>query len=161
MSATDFPSRLGISDDFLAKAGVTVLLNPDRLHIPYHDIAGVPTGHFRDRFKTPVAGDDGKPKRYSQPFERACILHPTVPSAKGEELSVTEGEFKALALSEAGYNAVALPGLYCYCDQESCLVCARPLNGSHHPTIFLWVMPTPFSIWTFTALPNFRGQIGV
>ena len=43
MSATDFPSRPGISDDFLAKAHVTVLANPDRLHIPYHNIDDKPT----------------------------------------------------------------------------------------------------------------------
>jgi hypothetical protein len=117
MSA-DFPHRPGISDGFLAKAGVTVLLNPERLHIPYHDIDGTPTGHFRDRFKIPGTGADGKTQRYSQPFESGMHAYiPPIPLVTGEDLFITEGEFKALALSEAGFNAVSLPGLYCYCDQ--------------------------------------------
>jgi hypothetical protein len=96
MSATDFPHRPGISDDFLTKAGLTVLPDPERLHIPYHDIDGVPTGHFRDRFKNAVVGDDGKPQRYSQPFESGMHAYiPPFPLAKGEDLYITEGEFKA------------------------------------------------------------------
>ncbi len=119
MSATDFPHRPGISDEFLAKAGVTVLPDPERLHIPYHDIDGTPTGHYRDRFKAPVTGSDGKPQRYSQPFESGMHAYlPQIPLVKGEDLFVTEGEFKALALCESGYNAVGLPGLFCYCDGE-------------------------------------------
>jgi Domain of unknown function (DUF3854) len=117
MSTADFPHRPGISDDFLVKASVTVLPDPERLHIPYHDIDGTPTGHFRDRFKIAVAGDDGKPQRYSQPFQSGMHAYlPPFPFVKGEDLFVTEGEFKALALTEAGYNAVGLPGLFCYCD---------------------------------------------
>jgi DNA polymerase-1 len=137
MSTADFPSRPGISDDFLAKAGVTVLADPARLHIPYHDIPGKPTGHFRDRFKSPVTGADGKPQRYSQPFESGMHAYlPPFPFAKGEELYVTEGEFKALALSEAGYNAVALPGLYCYCDQEILPGLLDAVESIAPPTIF-------------------------
>jgi DNA polymerase-1 len=118
MSVPDWPSRPGISDEFLAKAGVTVLADPARLHIPYHDIAGNFTDHFRDRFKSPVTGTDGKEQRYSQPFQSGMYAYlPPFPFAKGEDLYLTEGEFKGLALCEAGYNAVALPGLYCYCDQ--------------------------------------------
>jgi DNA polymerase-1 len=117
MSTADFPHRPGVSDDFLTKAGVTVLPNPERLHIPYHDIAGKPTGHFRDRFKSPVTGTDGKEQRYSQPFESGMHAYlPPFRFTKGEDLYVTEGEFKALSLCESGYNAVGLPGLFCYCD---------------------------------------------
>ena len=132
-----FPHRPGISDDFLVKAGVTVLPDPKRLHIPYHDIDGTPTGHFRDRFKTAVAGDDGKPQRYSQPFQSGMHAYlPPFPFAKGEDLFVTEGEFKALALSEAGYNAVALPGLYCYSDHEILPDLAQAVALIEPPTIF-------------------------
>jgi Domain of unknown function (DUF3854) len=155
MSTVDFPHRPGITDDFLAKAGVTVLLNPERLHIPYHSIDGAPTGHYRDRFKIAVTGADGKPQRNSQPFESGMAAYiPPFHLVKGEDLFVTEGEFKALALTEAGFNAVALPGLYCYAEQEI-LPGLRDAIELDRQQFISAPTPTRYSIWTFTDQLHF------
>ena len=137
MSATDFPSRPGISDDFLAKAGVTVLPKPGP---PAHPV------HRHQRSRPDISGSiqnrcdlvtDGKPQRYSQPFESGMHAYlPPFPLVKGEDFFITEGEFKALALSEAGYNAVALPGLYCYCEQEILPGLAQAVELVAPPTIY-------------------------
>jgi hypothetical protein len=47
-----FLQRPGISQEFLIAAGVEYLETPEpQLHIPYHDVRGVLTGHWRSRLK--------------------------------------------------------------------------------------------------------------
>jgi hypothetical protein len=105
-------SRPGISQEFLQAAGVHLLQEPEaQLRIPYHDFKGVRTGHWRSRLLNVRATG----QKYDQPPGSGLqVYFCHLPLTPGPKFFVTEGEFKALALCEAGYMACGLGGLHCY-----------------------------------------------
>jgi hypothetical protein len=112
----DAPSiRPGISDEFLKAAGVEVISEgPYELRIPYRDWTGELTGHCRWRLRHSVAG-----QKYDQPPDSGSHVyfhHRALSESK--TLFGSEGEFKSLALAEAGCEAIGFPGLHCYTRQE-------------------------------------------
>jgi DNA polymerase I len=108
----DSTLREGISDEFLTAAGVRVLPadSPRKFEIPYRDWQGKLTGHFRWRLRHPLPD-----QKYGQDPDsgyHAYFNH--LPLRPDPELYLTEGEFKALSLAEAGFQVIGLPGLHCY-----------------------------------------------
>jgi hypothetical protein len=122
MTTTQF-ERPGVSDDFLVKAGC--------VHVGENDC--LKTFGFRAEGKAiPFRHANGLPMMVNdRPFARVRLYHATdsqkydqrkdsgnhiyVPptfaqSPKGSRLILVEGEFKALALAEAGYTALGLCG---------------------------------------------------
>ena len=111
MSGTPF-ARPGISDEFLAAAGVEYREHPEpHLWIPYHDLDGKLTGHWRSRLQLPRP--DGS--KYTQPAGTDAPIYFThQPLITGEILDGVEGEFKTLAGAEEGYQIIGFPGLHTY-----------------------------------------------
>jgi len=116
----------GLTEETIAKAGIkdaesddttAQLLAKSRIDagyfIPYHDIKGVATGHYRIRV---LSGSDDTPK-YLQP--KAAGNHVYVPRGlpKGWEkdptipVIITEGEKKALAASQFGLPTIGVGGV--------------------------------------------------
>jgi Protein of unknown function (DUF3631)/Domain of unknown function (DUF3854) len=110
-------NRPGISDAFLEAAGVT--FSDDlggHLRIPYHDRGGQRTGHYRVRLKEVQANG----QKYAQPVGSGIhVYFPHIPLTKCSRLWVTEGEFKALSMWEAGNPSIGLPGLHCYTRDQN------------------------------------------
>jgi hypothetical protein len=104
--------RPGISDEFLRAAGVEELQEPEpQLRIPYYDYRGVLTGHWRSRLLEVRATG----QKYTQaPNSGVHVYFPHLPLEPCSRFFITEGEFKTLALREAGYQSCGLPGLFCY-----------------------------------------------
>jgi DNA polymerase I-like protein with 3'-5' exonuclease and polymerase domains len=113
MSEPDpFLQRPGISQQFLVAAGVEYLETPEpQLRIPYHDVRGVLTGHWRSRLKqVRLTG-----QKYDQPAGSKSEVYCThCPLVSGPYFHLTEGEFKCMALVEGGFQTIGLPGLHCY-----------------------------------------------
>ncbi len=111
--------RPGISPETLAAAGVVLSTgNPDRpapgsIAIPYHDLTGQPTSFCRWRLpKTLPSG-----QKYDQADvsgTRAYIPPQFRSFPTGGDLVFIEGEFKALALVDAGIRAIGLPSFNVY-----------------------------------------------
>jgi hypothetical protein len=112
-----FFKRPGISDEFLNAAGVELSTEPDvHLRIPYHDREGRRTGHYRVRLKQ--IRPDGQ--KYDQPPDSGVhVYFSHIPLSVCSRLWVTEGEFKALSLCEAGNPTIGLPGLHCYTRDQN------------------------------------------
>ena len=107
--------RPGISDEFLRAAGVEVIPTGEHsLRIPYRDCNGKLTGHCRWRLRRPVAG-----QKYDQPPDTGShVYFHHRPLSEAKTLYGSEGEFKSLALAEAGCETIGFPGLHCYTRQE-------------------------------------------
>jgi hypothetical protein len=102
----------GISEAFARAAGLEERSEPEpHLFIPYHDRTGVRTGHSRWRLYR--LRPDGQ-KYHQEPGSAYAAYFCQVPLCPCSALFLVEGEKKALALTEAGYPAVGLPGLSCY-----------------------------------------------
>jgi hypothetical protein len=113
-------NRPGITAETLAKNQV-VTVTPEVAHskcgvrgsglwIPYHDLDGKDTGFGRLRLDTPKGS-----MKYTQATGSGSHLYLPVGITdweKGKDLYLIEGEFKALALAERGYQAIGLPGFY-------------------------------------------------
>jgi len=70
---------------------------------------------------------------------RGCGVHLFVPQGPpfGHELVVVEGEFKAMALCEAGIRAVGIGGISCAMSGGELLPGLRKILNRHHPhTVF-------------------------
>ena len=93
-------------------AGVEFVIDPEsHLRIPYYDREGRPTGHCRIRLKE-VRADE---QRTINPREAERMSDfPHIPLSVCQRLWVTEGEFKALSMWEAGNPTIGVPGLHCY-----------------------------------------------
>lgn len=121
--------RPGISNEFLAHQGI-VHVEKDEGHallgyrvsglaIPYQHFATsqpvVVNGRAYYRIRVDpdsIAGSNGA--RYLAPTNSGSQLYvPSQPPFSSSELVVCEGEFKALALCEAGVRAVAIGGITC------------------------------------------------
>jgi len=124
--------RPGISAETLFRAGVRHVgadeaftlcgMRASGIWIPYFYINGNPIvidGKPYGRLRLDNPRQDQK---YHQESGSGC--HPYMPSMlngkwiQGQELFLTEGEFKTLALSESGYQTIGLPGFYGYSDGE-------------------------------------------
>jgi Domain of unknown function (DUF3854) len=107
--------RPGISDEFLFAAGVEVLAEGTySLRIPYYDWQGKQTSHNRWRLRNPLPDQ----KYYQEPDSGSHIYFNHIPLAPAPKLYTTEGEFKCMALREAGLQAFGLPGLHCYTHED-------------------------------------------
>ena len=121
----------GLTDDTIAAAGLCSArpqdLNrlagrvvPDgttSLVIPYDE------AFARVRLFPPIPTADGRTQKYGQPAGTPPRLYvpPRVAAVLADpdrELYVTEGELKALALTQAGFPAVALGGVDCYRSRD-------------------------------------------
>ncbi len=126
------PLRPGISANLLAEAGVRdievgeafklVGFKSPGLAIPYRTIAGAPL-LFGDRpfYRLRLRNPSGSAK-YLSPAGGGCQLyHPPRLRAlllPGCVLGVTEGEFKSLALVEAGFPCVGIGGITSACPKN-------------------------------------------
>jgi hypothetical protein len=143
MSTAKFPHRPGVSDGFLTKVGVTVLADPERQRIPYHDIEGNPTDHFRDRFKTPVPGIDGKTQRYSQRVGSGMHAYiPPIPLTKGEDLYVTEANSKPWHCVNPDTTPWAFPAFSAIATAQFYPVYGKPWSWSHRRQFISSATPT-------------------
>lgn len=122
--------RPGISEAVLAANGVREIA-PDEakkligqsvagILIPYHNLDGSESGFHRLRLKSP-SGD----MKYSQAQGSGVHIYIPVGIERGiETLGIVEGEFKAIALTEAGFPTLGISGFYGW--QE---------GGSVHPEL--------------------------
>jgi DNA polymerase I-like protein with 3'-5' exonuclease and polymerase domains len=112
MPSDPFLQRPGISSEFLRAAGVEYVTEPEpQLRIPYFDITGKPSGHWRTRLQRirPTG------QKYDQPAgSKSEVYLSHIPLSQGLLLFITEGEFKCMSLVESGFPAIGLPGLHCY-----------------------------------------------
>jgi hypothetical protein len=107
--------RPGISNEYLFAAGVEVLPEGTySLRIPYYDWLGKPTQHNRWRLRNPLPDQ----KYFQEPDSGSRVYFNHLPLAPAPKLYATEGEFKCLALREAGLQALGLPGLHCYTHDD-------------------------------------------
>ena len=121
---------------------------PDALlRIPYHDREGRRTGHYRERLKEIRPGG----QKYDQPPGSGVhVYFSHLPLSPGVRLWVTEGEFKALSMWEAGNPTIGLPGLHCYTRDQNgnAQIFYRrfgtPCNLSIPRRLFSWVTATRF-----------------
>jgi hypothetical protein len=96
----------------------------DALWFPYRDLNGDLNGFSRRRLRRPLPGKDGKPIKYLQP--KGTGLRAYYPArtldllGKGSNtLYITEGEKKALLLSQCGWPAVGIGGIWCGCKPKT------------------------------------------
>ena len=119
--------RPGISNEVLAQAGVRQVAATEAqalcgvaepgLWLPYRKLDGTAVrdgdkDYGRLRIENPRDG-----KKYHQAF--GTKVHAYLPpaladAAPGGDLSIIEGEFKSLALTEAGFSAVGISGFFGY-----------------------------------------------
>lgn len=124
-------NRPGISAEFLQKFGVRDVdaataaqlceLSEPGLWIPYHDGCGSPLMlHSRPYGRLRLARPQGD-KKYHQ--LTGSGVHAYLPpglnaAARGKDLVLVEGEFKAISLTEAGVTALGISGFYGAVDQD-------------------------------------------
>jgi hypothetical protein len=91
------------------------------LVFPYQNLAGRVDGFYRTRPHKPRV-IDGKPVKYEQ--AKGSPLHAYFPTASltkirdgRSPIHITEGEKKALALSQLGLAAIGLGGVWCACKK--------------------------------------------
>jgi hypothetical protein len=102
----------GISEAFAQAAGLEQRFEPEpHLFIPYHDRNGKRTSHFRWRLHNKRSNGQ---KYYQEPASGYIPYFCHLPLQLCKILFVTEGEKKALALADAGWQTIGLPGLSCY-----------------------------------------------
>ncbi len=94
------------------------------LVFPYRDLDGTVNCFARRRPHDPRLDKDGKPIKYEQPAgipSRAYFPPASLNQLKDgvSTVYVTEGEKKALALSQLGLAAVGIGGIWCGCKQGS------------------------------------------
>ena len=94
----------------------------DVLVFPYRNLAGKTNGFTRTRPHIPRVDKDGKQVKYEQ--AKGSPVHAYFPAGclkkirdKQSPIYVTEGEKKALALSQLGIAAVGLGGVWCACKK--------------------------------------------
>ena len=122
------PNRPGISKNTLQAAGVKFsdFPQPGSIEIPYYDINGDQTCFSRYRLPKPLA--DGQ-KYHQQPGTGVHVYFPANGVRKPESentvgidpqaLILQEGEFKCLALHDAGLPAIGLPSLCVYTNDDN------------------------------------------
>jgi len=115
------PQRPGVSAAMLESCGVrhidreeseSLMSQPglgSGLLIPYFDLSKEETGFCRMRLDSPRGQ-----MKYTQPPATGVAMYipPTGFDLEKKDLYLTEGEFKAMCLAEAGYNAVAISGFF-------------------------------------------------
>ena len=110
--------RPGISTEALTRHNI-VMLDPDEAHkqvgvrragmyLPYHDLDGEPTKFGRLRLNQPA----GKMKYTQREGSGVHVFFPKGLPRNCDELYIIEGEFKAIALTEAGFPAIGISGFY-------------------------------------------------
>jgi len=123
--------RPGISNEMLARAGVRQVSADEAkilcgesssgLWLPYRNLDGSAirdgdTDYGRLRLDQPCAG-----KKYHQAFGTAvhAYLPPGLAGAQstGGDLCIIEGEFKSLALTEAGFASVGISGFFGFAEK--------------------------------------------
>jgi putative DNA primase/helicase len=129
MSATPCFGRPGVSDETLASAGVHHVSEPEcqqrygfraaGIAIPFFALNGEPVRVGEHQFVRVRLYEARIDQKYAQAKDSGVHLY--IPPAlkalpAGGTLILTEGEFKALALVEAGFNAVGLCGLCGACQ---------------------------------------------
>jgi P4 family phage/plasmid primase-like protien len=119
MNTVEFPTRPGIRAETLRAAGICFCgaPEPNSIEIPYHDLLGKPTGFCRWR----LASERANGQKYHQEPDtgtRAYVPPQFRLLAPGGDLVIVEGEFKALALIEAGIKAIGLPSFNTYVRDE-------------------------------------------
>lgn len=122
MLSVEEPRRPGILPGTLMGAGIQIvresngIVTPGSLEIPYHDIRGKRTGFSRFRLSEPKGE-----QKYDQPKgsgSRAYIPPGLSQIPSSDNLSIVEGEFKALSLFEAGHPAIGLPSFGTYVNND-------------------------------------------
>jgi hypothetical protein len=119
--------RPGVSNAFLAAAGVAPVCGGEAknlcglaepgLWIPYRTISGKPVTRDADgplgygRLRLAVAREDRKYHQRAGSAPYAFLPHNLADFTLTNDLVVVEGEFKALALAEAGIAAVGIGGI--------------------------------------------------
>lgn len=125
-------SRPGISQETIIKAAIRrvkaiealnlVGIEAEGILIPYFEINGEPVllnnGKPYGRLRLDEPTDDRKYTQATKSGSHAYLVPFIREFKEGLDLFLTEGEFKCLALIESGYQAVALPGLYGYVEDE-------------------------------------------
>lgn len=113
MNAAELPARPGITAETLRAAGIRFgdTPEPGSIEIPYHDLHSNPTGFCR--WRLPRERPNGQ-KYHQEPDTgtRAYVPPQFHSSAPGDDLVIVEGEFKALALIDAGLKAIGLAPLH-------------------------------------------------
>jgi hypothetical protein len=94
------------------------------LVFPYRDLDGNTNCFFRRRPHKPVVGPNGKPIKYLQPKGSPLRAYFPVASLKKlrdrtSPIYITEGEKKALALSQLDLAAVGIGGIWCGCKKDT------------------------------------------
>jgi hypothetical protein len=125
----------GLTDETVARAGIRTVIGAsgylsrvlNRHHtadaclggllFPYFELDGTPNHYVRLRPHTPRKDKEGRPIRYESPKDtplRAYFALPTLDQLRDgqSDICVTEGEKKSLALSQLGYAAIGLGGVY-------------------------------------------------
>jgi len=137
--------RPGISPDTLAALGIRHVTEAEAseligqrnagLYIPYGIyVDGKPFGRLR--LDLPADGH-----KYTQ--RTGSGVHPYIPSLPGlesqDDLVIIEGEFKAIALCEAGFRAIGISGFYGFAHEGQ--LCPRLVNHlkDHSPRRILFV----------------------
>ena len=115
--------RPGIHPDTLTSHNI-VMLNPDEafervgvrragMWLPYHRLDGEPTKFGRLRLTQP----NGKMKYTQREGSGVHVFFPKGLPRDCDELYIIEGEFKAMALTEAGFPAIGISGFYGWQEQ--------------------------------------------
>lgn len=135
---TSSVSRPGISEATLTRLGIRHVREAEAfdligqkfagLYIPYGvHVDGKPFGRLR--LDVPQAD-----RKYTQRVDSGVHPYfPSFPELEGQsDLVIVEGEFKAIALCEAGFRAIGISGFYGFMHQEK--LCARLRNHlQEHP----------------------------
>lgn len=96
----------------------------DGLLFPFRDLDGDPTDFARARPHRPRVDGDEKEVKYESPKGSKLRAYYPVHSLpglcnEGGDVYVTEGEKKALALSQLGLAAVGVGGIWCGCKKDA------------------------------------------
>lgn len=142
---TNGVSRPGISEATLARLGIRRVEEAEAfdligqkftgLYIPYGiHVEGKPFGRLR--LDLPQAG-----RKYTQRVDSGVHPYfPAFPELDGQsDLVIVEGEFKAIALCEAGFRAIGISGFYGFMHQEKLCVRLRNHLKEHPPSRILFL----------------------
>ncbi len=149
----------GLSDETIAAARLASV-NPTQarrlgyarglsgIAFPYPDTEIVVDGeaHAYTRLRVDAERACAPGRRYENPLrdriERGLTFYPYVPAAVGEHkknphrvVVVTEGEKKALKLTQEGFPAIGIPGVHMFADPESR---KAPGDKPLHPDLRRW-----------------------